>query len=312
MYVKAAQQLRMTWDVIKRSLNRRRVRGPDGTPNDIISFEHDVEFEIPMRLIQHVDHNAFPNVELDESVPLHAKDIKKIFDVVLDRILRLISHKADEIRRHPVYSTRPIVLLLTGGLAESAYIQSELQLRFDASMKVVSVPIPSAAVFRGATAFALNPKLFTSMISPCSYGFLGVVPMTPLDPTDQCITVTNGRIMVKVFSPLVVIGQVLEADQWISRDFSFPPSDTAMPIPLYASYNKHARYVSEPSVMKVAMLHFKIPPALNTANRTVHMKMSFGPVIRVRAQVPVPADPSTTARNTTMVDVPVTIEWLPE
>ncbi|PKC17262.1 actin-like ATPase domain-containing protein [Rhizophagus irregularis] len=80
-------------------------------------------------------------------------DIKKMFESIVDRIIRLIYVQLSNNRK------TCSAMFLVGGFSESKYLQKKIRDEFRHKVKIISVPSqPEAAIARGATIYGLSLK----------------------------------------------------------------------------------------------------------------------------------------------------------
>ncbi len=176
---------------------------------------------------------------------------------------------------------KPIVAFLVGGMSESKYIQAELKRMFEESMTIYTPPSPGAAIFRGAVVYGLNPSIFAARRARRTYGSEALRRWNPQkDPDHLRIVRPDGRDMIKMITPYVFKGNLVESSEWISREFlPVNPDDRTISINLYSTENLGFRHPDQE--VKVGVIKIDIPDGLS--DKTIVLEMNYsGPTIKVR------------------------------
>lgn len=263
-----AHRLRQNWNRKKHAFN-----GSEG-----------VVIDIPPRLQKLVNKTIFPDVEDEETVKIPLADIKGIFDYVLGYIQCLIEDQVKTLRTSAEADIRdkPIVAFLVGGMSESIYIQTELKRTFEASMTVYTPPAPGAAIFRGAVVYGLNPSIFAARRARRTYGSEAMRVWNPMRDPDHLRVTTDGRELIKVVAPFVWKGNLVEADNWIQKEFvPINPDDRTISINLYSTELDKLKFPGEAGMTNVGVIKIDIPDGL--PDKTIVLEMNYaGPTIKVR------------------------------
>ncbi|RGB27133.1 hypothetical protein C1646_769514 [Rhizophagus diaphanus] len=121
-------------------------------------YELDIELEAPI-LLKYVSEEIRESMEeIDWVIEIKYNDIKKMVDLIVDRIIRLINI---QLLNNKESSSR---IFLTGHFSVNKYLQNRIKKEFSLQVKGISVPaLPEAAVANGAVIYGLSmiPTIFT-------------------------------------------------------------------------------------------------------------------------------------------------------
>jgi hypothetical protein len=121
-----------------------------GIKQDYKTFELDLDEVCPV-IKQYVSDDKREQLEEDEwIVELTFEDVKKMFDPVVKKIIKLVR---DQLERGGAISA----MFLVGGFSESKYLQNRIREEFSNAVKNISVPSqPMAAIVRGGNYKIIN------------------------------------------------------------------------------------------------------------------------------------------------------------
>ncbi|RIA87530.1 hypothetical protein C1645_807256 [Glomus cerebriforme] len=134
----------------------RRVKEPFTGDNKDFFYELDIDENAPI-LLQYVDEKIREIMEeKDWLIDIRYYDIKKMFDPIVDRIIRMIHIQLSNSRNNGEVCS---AMFLVGGFSESIYLQKRIKQEFQHEVKTISVPTnPVSAVVCGAAMYGLSLK----------------------------------------------------------------------------------------------------------------------------------------------------------
>ena len=149
--------------------------------------------------------------ELDDEewiIELGFQDVKRFFDTVIDKIIRLIDGQLNA-------DNTCSIIFLVGGFSESKYLQKVVKEKFDNRVEYISVPRqPIAAVARGALKYGLNKKFIKNRVLKYTYGRSTLRPYDEsIDPIER--KRDSGQILV--FKLLAQKGTRVDVNQTFSQ-----------------------------------------------------------------------------------------------
>ncbi|KAG2203902.1 hypothetical protein INT47_007485 [Mucor saturninus] len=119
----------------------------------------------------------------------------QVFEPVTEKVLELIRNQHKLSNPAPINPDNPEaldVIILTGGLGQSKYLQKKVQ-DYYKDIIVYSPFMYDQSVVRGAVAIALNPNIITHRITRRSYGIEVLLPFNSVtDPAMNKIKTKNG------------------------------------------------------------------------------------------------------------------------
>src|ERR1044072_4570744 len=84
-------------------------------------------------------------------IKLDFKEIKSMFDPIVERIIKMIETQLDNCR------DECSIMFLVGGFSQSKYLKKRIEERFKNRVKTINVPNePDAAIVRGATLYGYS------------------------------------------------------------------------------------------------------------------------------------------------------------
>ncbi|KAI8888877.1 actin-like ATPase domain-containing protein [Backusella circina FSU 941] len=175
------------------------------------------EYHIP---INHTKGKP-PKEEYLRVSPLELQE--KVFDSIVNEVLFLVEEQIESLNQKKGLD----LIILTGGLSQSMYLQEKLQLLADAAgiPKVHSPEKYDQSVVRGAVALALDPSTITKRISKRSYGIEALLLFDPRrDPIINRIKQTdNDHYYCKQkFDLFSKIGTSIKTYEYIQQTYSIP------------------------------------------------------------------------------------------
>ncbi|RGB28562.1 hypothetical protein C1646_796862 [Rhizophagus diaphanus] len=234
----------------------------------------DIEENFPS-LLQNVSKETREIMEeINWLIDIKYNDIKKMFDTVIDRIIRLIHIQLSNNKE------TCSAMFLVGGFSENKYLQRRIKQEFHHTVKIIStIEHPSTAISRGATDYGLSlinsnsnklgNKNITSTILKHTYGF----QFTSNWKEDSRKT-SDGKI--SKFISLVERGTKVSPDQTFTFNFKPESGQTHAKFEVYCTNEESATCFDEPRMELLGVLNADLPDA-NLDNRSINFGLSFGP-----------------------------------
>jgi len=136
------------------------------------------------------------------------QDIKKMFDPVIDKIIKLIKDQLDADKTCSI-------MFLVGGFSESEYLRKRVNEEFKNQLEHISVPPqPVAAVTRGTLKYGLNKRFIKNRVLKYTYGRS---TLRPFDESIDPIEKKRDSGQVLIFKLLAKKGTKVEVNQKFSQ-----------------------------------------------------------------------------------------------
>ncbi|RIA97905.1 hypothetical protein C1645_801499 [Glomus cerebriforme] len=206
--------------------------------------------------------------DADWSIELSYRDVKEMFDPVINKIINLIKEQLNSTK------DRCAAMFLVGGFSESKYLQTRVKQEFRQRVPNISVPKqPMAAIVRGAVDYGLNTKVIKSRVLKYTYG----TKTSPLwqsgDPKHR--KEKDGRIYK--FYTLAEKGRHVDVDEEVSHSFSVARADQrSMDMDIYVSRNSSVKYCDEEGVELLGNFSVQMQDTHLGINRSVLYTLRFG------------------------------------
>ncbi|PKC69501.1 hypothetical protein RhiirA1_533414 [Rhizophagus irregularis] len=244
-----------------------------GDDNTKFSYTLDVEEKIP-DLLQYVSEETKKIMEANNwLIDIEYNDIKKLFDPIIDRIIRLIHIQL--LNNKETCSA----MFLVGGFSGNKYLRRRIEQEFHHAVKIIS---PLDAISRGAADYGLlllNPNLnklgnndISSSILKYTYGIQFTSDWKDDDPPNRK---TSDRKISKFIS-LVKRGTEVTSDQDFTFNFKPESGQTHAKFEVYYTNEKSATYIDEPGMKLLGVLNVDLPDA-HLDNRSINFGLTFGP-----------------------------------
>ncbi|PKC12223.1 actin-like ATPase domain-containing protein [Rhizophagus irregularis] len=122
-----------------------------GVKSEFSSYEMDIEDVVPV-VMQYVTEEVEEKMEeTDWLIEFGYKDIKSMFDPIVERIIDMIKMQLNNSRE------TCSAMFLVGGFSQSKYLQKRIKQEFHHQVKNISIPLfPIAAISRGAALYGLS------------------------------------------------------------------------------------------------------------------------------------------------------------
>ncbi|CAG8594302.1 2860_t:CDS:2, partial [Scutellospora calospora] len=248
---------------------RKRVKHRfTGKPDDFTEFELDLEALCSV-IKQYVKGTI--KDELESSmwvITIKYEDVKKMFDPVIDKIIKLIHGRLETLNCHCT------TMLLVGGFSESKYLVSRIRAEFKNIVPNISVPSnPMLAVVKGAVRYGSSQKIIVDRILKWTYGTDIVRKWMPDDPLDRKIDEH-----IKIFSRLAKRGHRVKVGEKVIKIFSTTHVfQHMMGLDIYVTREEDAEYCDSPGVNLLDQFNIKVP-INGVEKRPILYVMKFGMV----------------------------------
>jgi molecular chaperone DnaK (HSP70) len=262
----------------------RRVKIPFTGDNTRFCYELEIDEYAP-DLLEYVSKETRQTME-DKYwvIDIKFNDIKKMFDPIVERIIRMIHIQLLNSRNNKETCS---AMFLVGGFSENIYLQKRIKQEFRHTVKTISVPTnPVSAVVYGAAMYGLSLKnssktdeinnfafAIHTRVLKFTYGIkvLGVWKEGEHPPHRK---IHGNRIYL--FDTFVKRGTQVEVGKKSSPKRGYTPlnpSQTGLRFELYKTLEYSAKYHDEPGMELVGTLRIVLPDVTD-----VHLacKVSFG------------------------------------
>ncbi|CAB5126187.1 hypothetical protein RhiirA5_504688 [Rhizophagus irregularis] len=232
----------------------------------------DVEESFPSSLQNASKETREIMEEINWLIDIKYNDIKKMFDTVIDRIIRLIHIQLSNNKE------TCSAIFLVGGFSENKYLQRRIKQEFRHTVKIISTTEhPSTAISRGAMDYGLSlinsnklgNKNITSTILKHTYGF-----KFASNWKEDSRRTSDGKI--SKFISLVERGTKVSPDQTFTFNFKPESGQTHAKFEVYCVNEESVIYFDEPGMELLGVLNADLPDA-NLDNRSINFGLSFGP-----------------------------------
>ncbi|CAB4408748.1 unnamed protein product [Rhizophagus irregularis] len=240
----------------------------NGEKSSFRTYDFDLEDVCPA-IKQYVSDSLKDKLEdIDWSIELNYKDVKEMFDPVVNKIITLIKDQLNST------SDKCSAMFLVGGFSESKYLQTRVKQEFKNRVPNISVPKqPIAAIVRGAVDYGLNTKIIKSRVLKYTYGTKTSPLWQPGDPKER--KGKDGRIYK--FYTLAEKGKHIDVDEEVSHSFTVArPEQKSMDMDIYVSREKSTKYCDEPGVELLGNFSVHMPDTHLGLNRSVLYTLRFG------------------------------------
>ncbi|RGB41312.1 hypothetical protein C1646_685716, partial [Rhizophagus diaphanus] len=233
------------------------------------SYELDILEEAPI-LLRHVREEI--KEIMREIIEIKYNDIKKMFDSIVDRIIRLIHIQL--LNNKENCST----IFLTGDFCVSKYLQNRIKEEFSHQVNNISVPnLPEATVARGAVIYGLSTILYGTEFDGLK-----------LDVSSRLLKYTYGiQYNWKSSDDLTHDGKNCKFKTLVKRDteitpdqtfsFSFKPGSKQISesFAIYYTQKYNIGYCDEPGVKRLGILNIDLSD-VQLDSRSINFGLTFG------------------------------------
>ena len=233
------------------------------------------EKEIDLNSVIKVHYNPSDvKIHNKEYLCLSPKIMKKLFQPVLSGI---ISHLKGLVRKPRLSKVE--LMLLVGGFADSALLQSELKKEFSTKYRVMVPQSASIAVVQGAVLYGKQPLKISARIASVTYGagctrdfISGTHPESKKFYNDEGLAKCRD-----LFCLFVTEGQELGVGQKVSHIFNpLNHEDRYFKFRFYTSDHTDVEYTTEAGVVKIGSVTVQSPHVYKGKNRDIDVSLYFG------------------------------------
>ncbi|CAB4434630.1 unnamed protein product [Rhizophagus irregularis] len=208
--------------------------------------------------------------EVDWNISLKFDDVKKMFDPIVKKIIKLIDSQLH------LSNNNCSAILMVGGFSESKYLQSRIKQEFKSKVKLISIPPqPVIAVIRGAVEYGLREEVVSTRVLKWTYGTDVARKWRDGDPIDRRLG--DGRIIA--FERLVKRGTQINVNDKVYQSFiSYDATQRRMGLDLYVTPQDDAKFCDDPDVKTLGNWSVELPDSTNDDDRSILFTMIFGNV----------------------------------
>ncbi|CAG8473471.1 25251_t:CDS:10 [Racocetra persica] len=234
------------------------------TGDDNFTYDFDLD-RICQVLKQYVIGEAKTSLEEKEwIIEIDNKDVKEMFDPIVERIIRLIQVQLENSRTCSA-------LFMVGGFSESKYLQNRVKNEFkDKVAHILIPPEPTAAIVRGAVIYGLrmNPSF-------CNIQDPSIKPIIKNRVLKYTYGVEVG--IISRFSTLAKRGTTTEVNQKFDGTFiPLFPYQSAIKFKIYITQKHEVERCHEEGVEFLGELLVDLPDIDLGLNRKVKFSLCFG------------------------------------
>ncbi|CAG8490367.1 uncharacterized protein OCT59_009788 [Rhizophagus irregularis] len=204
-------------------------------------------------------------------------DIKKLVDLMIDRIIRLIHIQISNSQE------TCSGIFLVGGFSENEYLQERIKQEFHHKVNTISVPYnPTTVIAHGAVIYGLsissnldkledNTNSSSSRVLDYTYGIQFNSDWKNTDPPNR--KTSDGKI--SKFISLVKRGTEVTSDQVFSFNFKPESGQAHIKFEVYYTNEDSAMYIDEPGMKLLGVLNADLPDT-HLDNRSIDFGLIFG------------------------------------
>ncbi|GBB98506.1 hypothetical protein RclHR1_32470001, partial [Rhizophagus clarus] len=241
-----------------------------GEPSDFEDTELELDEFCPV-IKQYCKGEYFDKMEeVDWSIILKFDDVKKMFDPIVERIIKLIDSQLH------LSNNNCSALLMVGGFSESKYLQSRIRQKFSSKFKIISIPPqPVIAIIKGAVEYGLREEVVSTRVLKWTYGTDVARKWREGDPIDKRLN--DGRIIA--FERLAKRGTQISVNDKVYQSFiSYDSTQRRMGLDLYVTPQDDAKFCDESHVKTLGKWSIELPDSKNDDDRSILFTMIFGNV----------------------------------
>ncbi|XP_024372381.1 uncharacterized protein [Physcomitrium patens] len=185
-------------------------------------------------------------------VELTERDLKSIFDPVVEDILQLIDAQLRQ-------ALGVKAMFVVGGFAGSKYLMRRIRSRFAHVENIISPPNPGSAIIQGAVLLARKPEVIVERVLRKTYGTSVSLPFEPGDREDFKIF-KDGKKYCRRFDKFVTKGDRIKVSHVVTKEYVPLSSDQdKILFDLYSTDQKNPRYVQDTTVTKEGQFVVTLP-----------------------------------------------------
>ncbi|CAG8761981.1 8796_t:CDS:10 [Gigaspora margarita] len=247
-----------------------------GDPDEYETAEFDLQAICPS-LINYITGAEKPILENSEWViELDFKTLKKMFDIVINKIIRLIDNQLYQLKT--LSNMRKCkAMFLVGGFSSSNYLIKRVREQFKRRVPYISSPRqPVAAIVKGAVAYGLNMSLVKSRILKWTYGVEVKAIFDICNDPLELRTIDN---KIWKFDLLAVRGTNVSVNQKFCKEYKpLNPEQTMAVFKVYITTEYQPKYIKNENGMRLlGTLKITLSKWLSRGrDRPVEFGLTFG------------------------------------
>ncbi|PKY40248.1 hypothetical protein RhiirA4_531517 [Rhizophagus irregularis] len=222
-------------------------------------FQYDIEIE--PTLLQYVSEETREIMEYNELIiNIKYDDIKKMFDTLIDRIIRLIHIQLLNNKENCS------AIFLTGDFCVNKYLQNRIKEEFSHQVNNISVPVhPEAVISRGAVIYGLS--IISSKVLKYTYG----IQYNRRSGDD----ITHNEKNCK-FKTLVERGTKITPEQTFSFNFKPESNQARGSFAIYYTRKYNIEYCDELGTKLLGILNIDLLDSVHLDNGSINFELTFG------------------------------------
>ncbi|KAJ7539870.1 hypothetical protein O6H91_11G112700 [Diphasiastrum complanatum] len=216
-------------------------------------------------------HGIISPAQSYDEINLTEKDMKKIFDPVVGKILALVDNAIVSDLK---------ALMLVGGFSSSPYLMRRIQEKFGERVgEIIRPPNPGSAVCSGAVTLGISKGIILARVSRKTYGIYTCKDYKPSDPYQYQTVTKDGRVFCRNhFDVFVRVDEEVPNDHSVTH-FYYPLEDDQerIKIVLYSSSESHPKYTTEAECTCVGSFFITFPSKIRLGvEPSIVVRMYFG------------------------------------
>ncbi|KFU75405.1 hypothetical protein BB31_41605 [Amycolatopsis lurida NRRL 2430] len=232
----ALEELLHEWEIAKRTVTA------DSTDTIWLSLKMSLAKHLTDEVIDRITDSQDGD---NENIWISADEARSAFDAVIPDILALIDRKLADMTALADVEEKPVLVLMAGGFAESAYLRHRVAQHLRGRAVVAVTPQPRVDVVEGAVRFAYNPKVrarraqYTYGTDTCMAFEHGVDPIDSLYRSPL-----SGDNCNKRFAVFINAGDLVPVTHEVRHHY-YPtePTQDALEFDFYRTKERNPRYV---------------------------------------------------------------------
>ncbi|CAG8497182.1 13058_t:CDS:2 [Racocetra fulgida] len=242
-------------------------------PDNFNTIELDLEAQCPS-LLKYITGAQRTKLEKNEwLIELEFETVKKMFDPIIEKIIKLINNQLFEFTRKQV-KHKCKAMFLVGGFSESQYLINRIREQFQRRVPIIASPRdPIAAIVRGAVKYGLNMGQVKSRVLKWTYG---VEIMEDFDISNDPPDLRTDDNKIVKFKPLAYRGDDVKVDQ--TFDDVFKPlydDQTVAEFRVYVTREIRPKYISN-EMRVLGTLKIALSRTPSSGIRLIEFGLTFG------------------------------------
>ncbi|CAG8565337.1 3344_t:CDS:2 [Gigaspora margarita] len=246
-----------------------------GDPDEYETIGLDLEFRCPS-LIKYITGATKTILENSEWViELDFKTLKKMFDIVIDKIIRLIDNQLYQLKR--LSNMRKCkAMFLVGGFSSSNYVIKRIREQFKRRVPYIASPQqPVAAIVKGAVAYGLDMSRVKRRVLKWTYG---VAVKANFDIGNDPLELRTSDNKIWKFDLLAVRGTNVSVNKEFCKEYKpLNPEQTMAEFNVYITTAYQPKYIDEDGMRLLGTLKITLSRWLSLGrDRPVEFGLTFG------------------------------------